>query len=387
MNADWLSQLRSAAVNSDPVRGLTHSFYRYPARFSPQFAASAIELFSKPGDIVLDPFMGGGTSIVEAYALGRVAYGVDLNQLAAFVTRAKLTVLDDGEVRRLSQWLESTLGNFNYRSAAVVSTAAAAKYTRNMSGPAARPIKKVVGFALSNINGLATARSRRFARCILLRTTQWALDGRLQPPSVQEFRARVFQFAEEMFCSMYHLRGLLSSYGTRVRRPRVVCARAEHLPRLPMFRDGEKAALAITSPPYPGVHMLYHRWQVLGRRETPAPYWISNCNDGQGASFYNFGGRHDPEQESYFAAYDSSLIALHSVLKPGGVLIQMVACRNPLAHLPRMTAAIRRAGFEPLDSAGDATSITRDVPGRKWHAMLKGPIETSREFVLVHRRA
>ena len=41
----------------------------------------------------------------------------------------------------------------------------------------------------------------------------------------------------------------------------------EMLRRLPI-------KLVLTSPPYPGVHVLYHRWQVQGRRETPAPFWI-----------------------------------------------------------------------------------------------------------------
>jgi hypothetical protein len=42
--------------------GHTHNFYRYPARFSPQFARAAVEAFSAPGDTVLDPFVGGGTA-------------------------------------------------------------------------------------------------------------------------------------------------------------------------------------------------------------------------------------------------------------------------------------------------------------------------------------
>ena len=45
---------------ASPVAGRTHSFYRYPARFSPEFARKAIEAFTQPGDTVLDPFMGGG---------------------------------------------------------------------------------------------------------------------------------------------------------------------------------------------------------------------------------------------------------------------------------------------------------------------------------------
>lgn len=53
-----LHHLVSAARTETPVAGLTHDFYAYPARFSPVFASTAIELFSRPGDLVLDPFMG-----------------------------------------------------------------------------------------------------------------------------------------------------------------------------------------------------------------------------------------------------------------------------------------------------------------------------------------
>lgn len=73
--------LAEAAIDRTPVSGWTHNFYRYPARFSPKFAAAAIELFSKPGDLVLDPYMGGGTAIVEGVAAGRHMVGNDLNAL------------------------------------------------------------------------------------------------------------------------------------------------------------------------------------------------------------------------------------------------------------------------------------------------------------------
>ena len=39
-----------------------------------------------------DPFMGGGTTIVEASALGRRAVGTDINSLAVFLTEVKTTV-------------------------------------------------------------------------------------------------------------------------------------------------------------------------------------------------------------------------------------------------------------------------------------------------------
>lgn len=106
---DTLLALRAAAIHSLPVAGLTHRFYRYPARFSPVFVASAIEAFSKPGQIVLDPYMGGGTTIVEALARGRKTVGCDLNSLAVFVAKAKTTLLSEHDRALVSAWAYETV--------------------------------------------------------------------------------------------------------------------------------------------------------------------------------------------------------------------------------------------------------------------------------------
>src|SRR5438552_10357774 len=94
----FFAGLIEAALDRQPVSGLTHNSYRYPARFSPRFAAAAIEQFSRPGDLILDPYMGGGTAVVEGIAAGRRVVGNDLNSLADFVTRVKVTPLGPAEV-------------------------------------------------------------------------------------------------------------------------------------------------------------------------------------------------------------------------------------------------------------------------------------------------
>src|SRR3954466_9422587 len=87
--SDMEAALIVAARDGEPVRGLTHGFYKYPARFSPVFARAAIETFTEPGDLVLDPHVGGGTTLVEARAAGREAVGVDISPLAEFVANVK----------------------------------------------------------------------------------------------------------------------------------------------------------------------------------------------------------------------------------------------------------------------------------------------------------
>src|SRR5258705_3772066 len=97
-------RLIAAARDDGLVPGLTHDFYKYPARFCPTFVRAAIETFTKPGQLVLDPHVGGGTTLVEARVLGREVVGVDINPLAEFVSRAKSTVYSEAELEMLAMW-------------------------------------------------------------------------------------------------------------------------------------------------------------------------------------------------------------------------------------------------------------------------------------------
>lgn len=64
--------------------------------------------------------------------------------------------------------------------------------------------------------------------------------------------------------------------------------------------QGHSPKLIQTSPPYPGVHVLYHRWQVDGRKEAPFPFMIANKLDGAGQSYYTMGDRKYPALKTYF---------------------------------------------------------------------------------------
>jgi DNA modification methylase len=73
---------------------LTHSYHRYPAKFIPQLAARLIKENSQAGELVCDPFMGSGTTLVEAIVNNRRTYGTDINPVAVMITRAKTTPID-----------------------------------------------------------------------------------------------------------------------------------------------------------------------------------------------------------------------------------------------------------------------------------------------------
>ena len=62
----------------------------YRACFKPQLPRFFIERLTKPGEVVYDPFMGRGTTVLEAALLGRVPYGCDINPLSVVLTRPRL---------------------------------------------------------------------------------------------------------------------------------------------------------------------------------------------------------------------------------------------------------------------------------------------------------
>jgi DNA modification methylase len=87
---------------------LTHPLHPYPARFVPSLPRQAIAALSRPGELILDPFSGGGTTAVEALAAGRSAYSIDANRIGNLIGRAKTTALRGADGSAL-QHLEASL--------------------------------------------------------------------------------------------------------------------------------------------------------------------------------------------------------------------------------------------------------------------------------------
>lgn len=80
---------------------LTHNFHPYPAKFIPQIPSYFIEKFTKKNDVVLDPFCGSGSALVEALLLSRKAIGIDLHPIGVLATKVKTTKLKNGEIAKI----------------------------------------------------------------------------------------------------------------------------------------------------------------------------------------------------------------------------------------------------------------------------------------------
>ncbi|MDI9872969.1 DNA methyltransferase [Flectobacillus rivi] len=78
----------------------THFIHPYPAKLLshiPYFFLNN-NIFSKPNDIVLDPFCGSGTVLLEAILAKRKAWGIDSNPLARLIAKVKTTNLKISDI-------------------------------------------------------------------------------------------------------------------------------------------------------------------------------------------------------------------------------------------------------------------------------------------------
>ena len=72
---------------------LTHKFHTYPGRFHPKIAHTLFQAVAKEDQSVLDPFMGGGTVLVEGMLKHLKVFGNDLNPIAYLIAKERTRLL------------------------------------------------------------------------------------------------------------------------------------------------------------------------------------------------------------------------------------------------------------------------------------------------------
>lgn len=390
-DTDSLATLVAATLDKTPASlgprrtASPHEFYRYPAKFSPTFAAAVIEAFSQPGDLILDPFVGGGTTPVEAQRLGRRVVAADLNPLAAFVSKVKTTLLTTNQRTAVATWLARAVDIRMTDPEPDATVWDEGGYFKDLRTPETWRLRKAIGLMLEGLPRDAAAED--FARCIVLRAAQWALDMRSSLPSVGELRSALEIVGSDMLEVAEAHAELLEGHP----EPRVLCQGVPGLAETLELPEAPK--LVLTSPPYPGVYVNYHRWKMLGRREIRAPYWITNNLDGHGLAHYTMSARADRSQDTYFQLLADAFRDVCKLLDSNTLVVQMVGFNDRASQLPRYLDAMREAGLTEVTDARLATEsdgrLWRVVPWRRWWTTASARRDvaphTAEEVVLLHR--
>lgn len=98
-----------------------HALHPYPAKFPAKLARENLANYARPGDVVMDPFCGSGTTLVEAKRFGLDAVGVDVNDLACLISKVKTTPLESSDFRAIERALANIRSGRNTRHQNIVS--------------------------------------------------------------------------------------------------------------------------------------------------------------------------------------------------------------------------------------------------------------------------
>lgn len=376
--------LSAAAEAPAKVGAMTHGFYRYPARFGEVFVREAIAQFSRKGDVVLDPFCGGGTTIVEALSCGRKAIGADISPLAIFVARVKTTPLSERQLRAIGLWVGTLQGS----TKALLKPNEKSEDYRLVGLP--KPYRNLLSSLKESSDNLPKGDCRNFAKCLLMKVAQWAFDGKQHVPTPKEIVSRIDFAFTEMKSGMQDYIAACEKLGSA----KALVAKNRSLKlgsaiELNGSSFNRKVSLVITSPPYLGVHVLYNKWQLKGRRELRAAFFLCDMHDIGGASAYTIIDRQAKSDDLYYSTLKSSFQAVKKTLTPGAYVIQLVSFDDAEIALPKYLVMMKSAGLELCDSyVKDTKELQwRSVPGRRWYARV-GAIKdssASKEVLLVHR--
>ncbi|EDP73893.1 DNA methyltransferase, partial [Hydrogenivirga sp. 128-5-R1-1] len=77
-----------------------HRLHPYKGKFIPQLVEYFLKRYFKEGDIVLDPFVGSGTTLIQANEMNIHSIGIDISEFNTIITEVKFANVNLGELQR-----------------------------------------------------------------------------------------------------------------------------------------------------------------------------------------------------------------------------------------------------------------------------------------------
>ena len=384
LDATTWGTIENAASQCATAKELTHPIYRYPARLSPYLARAIIHATTKPGDLIMDPFCGGGTTAIEAIVSGRHIVASDMNPLACFVTLAKAyPIFEEEDKQAFLQWIREEEESW---SSDIPFDEQMQSIVQNSSLLDLEIVQRLFHLR-EKIGNLKNPSAKRLALLTVLRLGQIYFDSSNQTNNnLQASFRRLANYILSKVAQYARISAEASQSEPMQSALRVLEVDAS---RLGFVHIGDRTPrLVLTSPPYPNVHVLYNKWQIKGRGETNLPYALLGIKDGSPPSFYTFAPRQrSRSDELYFKKLQEIWMNLRYLLGPQTIVAQIVSFPNPIEQLPKFRKTMNLAGFKEIQTAQKKALplITRQVPNRQWYTRISKSPTQAFEYMFFHR--
>ena len=348
---------------------LTHGLHPYPAKFIPQIPNALIQELSSVGDTIADIFCGSGTTLVEALQLKRHAIGIDANPLAALISQAKTTALDEANFAALSthqdacqqlvQSIDPHIGDLFHGG-------------RPFQSSAWRPAQQICEFwfephvveELAELRQLTDAVPAEEARCLC----QAALSAIIVAVSKQDSDTRYVR-RDKAVAPGDTVRRYLSQLNAAAAAVRELTDLVEGRFSRQVFNldildapDTEAFDLVVTSPPYPNAYSyhLYHRTRLAWLGHDPNQFKKVEIGSHRK---YSAKGRNRATATTFQREFEQIFCWLRGRLRPRGHVCLVIGDSTldgrRIDNASLVAAAAAGAGFRETARMERAIASTR----------------------------
>jgi hypothetical protein len=229
----------------------------YRACFKPQLPRFFIERLTRPGDTVYDPFMGRGTTPVEAGLLGRVPAGNDANPLSIVMTRPRLRPpsltkiehrLREIPLDNPADMPEDLLAFYHPKTLRAISSLKNHLLEAKSKGPLDHVDEWIALVALNRLtghsNGFFSVYTLPPNQAVSAKSQRKINERRNQSPPVRDVAKIILKKSRQLLADVnHHVRGILSSVSDRA----VLLTEAANATS--QIKSGS-VSLVVTSPPF-----------------------------------------------------------------------------------------------------------------------------------------
>jgi len=225
-----------------------HNLFRYPAKLIPEIAITFLnEEYIPKNGVVLDPFCGSGTVMIEAQKLGYNAIGIDINPLSFLISKVKTTQLEWNLVEKKIELFQEKIKKIQR---AKIPEFINRDYWFNEN------ISKALGKTKCWIETIEEEKERNFFEFVfasIIRKVSNA-DPTIFPPTFSKERKKELETKEEKWVfsvfekkAKQSLKVLKNHFQKMERIPKVDCILGSATEKL---LPDKSVDLIITSPPY-----------------------------------------------------------------------------------------------------------------------------------------
>lgn len=370
-SVDWT--FKSAKTQEGP-----HGIHPYPAKFIPQIPRNLIRLQPPPeGTIVLDPFCGSGTTLVEAMQAGYPAAGVDLSPIACLIAKVKTTPLAESAIltiRTVRSEAERRLARNQFEVPAI-------PRLDHWFQPQVQASLASLLASISEVDNPDTRDALRVAlSSIVVRVSNQDSDTRYAAVEKAVSADDVFRAFELRAGDVVQAtRSLCDGLHTRGPKPLIInqdvlTVRPEQLK--------QSVGLVVTSPPYPNAYeyWLYHKYRMYWLGMDP----IAVREREIGARPHFFKGKNSHTAEHFLDQMTRVFQLLAAVMHPSGSACFLIGRSIIRGETIDNLALLRRAavshGFHLADTIERQIARTRKAFNLS-HAAIES------EHIAVFRRS